>query len=311
MDNNADNQKDRATRLVCAELYKGGLLAANSILNDIQRRPFTAKKPEVGIDINLVAKHAEKAFQYHLKFALLAAGLTFLGIVFFPFSEVLSGFIIAAVVALITWKALYLNRNIALENFSKKSYNPDYQIEDILPESDVTKQGEGKSQNVIIFGGYFPFLGAGYRIGNWNFVIDTSKPAKSPNSESSQPKDITIDEVYNAVSEEIKKKNLPNVSDECILFADGKELQESFLLPTRIGEPIDNLDLNVLRSEGHKSLYEEYRAYYSTKYFDKMRATLFSAFLRFSKVGKEIFTECSFYVLPPIDEDKYNRLVAN
>lgn len=37
-----------------------------------------------------------------------------------------------------------------------------------------------------------------------------------------------------------------------------------------------------------------------------MRATLFSAFLRFSKVGKEIFTECSFYVLPPIDEDKYN-----
>lgn len=238
MDNNADNQKDRATRLVCAELYKGGLLAANSILNDIQRRPFTAKKPEVGIDINLVAKHAEKAFQYHLKFALLAAGLTFLGIVFFPFSEVLSGFIIAAVVALITWKALYLNRNIALENFSKKSYNPDYQIEDILPESDVTKQGEGKSQNVIIFGGYFPFLGAGYRIGNWNFVIDTSKPAKSPNSESSQPKDITIDEVYNAVSEEIKKKNLPNVSDECILFADGKELQESFCFQHESESPL-------------------------------------------------------------------------
>jgi len=34
--------------------------------------------------------------------------------------------------------------------------------------------------------------------------------------------------------------------------------------------------------------------------------TLLSSFLRFYKIGVELFIECNFYVLPPIDENKFN-----
>jgi hypothetical protein len=307
--------KDHATRLVCAKLYEGGLLTASSILKNIKPKPFKAKNPEVGINIDLVAKHAENAYWYHLKFTLLAAGLTLLGIILWINAQQtslsydgtrLSGLLIAVTTFLIIWKSRYSDRKIVLDNFSKISYNPNYKIEKNFLERNLTQQEERTKQNVIIFGGYFPFLGAGKKIGNWNFVIDTTTPSKSFNVKFSKPEDINIDELYKSVAEDIRKKNLPNIAGEYILFADGKELNNSFLLPTRVGEPINNLDPHLLFKEGHKGLYDEFRTYYRIKYYDSIRATLFSTYLRFSEVGKEIFVECSFFALPPIDENIYD-----
>jgi len=85
------------------------------------------------------------------------------------------------------------------------------------------------------------------------------------------------------------------------------------VLPNRIGEPIYNLDRDVLIREGHGSLYNDWRTYLCLQYHDKLRSTLFSTFLRFSKVGTDLFAECSFYILPPIDENRFNidRLALN
>jgi hypothetical protein len=61
-----------------------------------------------------------------------------------------------------------------------------------------------------------------------------------------------------------------------------------------------------IKSQGHGSLYDEYRTYASINYFDKVRSTLLSTFVRFLIIGKELFIECNFYVLPPIDENKFD-----
>jgi hypothetical protein len=91
------------------------------------------------------------------------------------------------------------------------------------------------------------------------------------------------------------------------LFADGNEVEKSsLLLQDRVRGPEENLDDKILIEEGHKNIYNDWRTYLVLKYHDKIRSTLFTTFLRFSKVGREIFTECNFYVLPPINETRYN-----
>jgi hypothetical protein len=305
---NPDAEEYRSTRLVCAKLYEGGLLNSYSILNGIKRRPFAGKSPEFELNINLIIKHAEKAFQYHLNFALIAAGLTFLGLIFYAADlGILSHIFLIATIVLLSWKSLYLNRTIALNNFSKKSFNPAYRINDLLVEHNIITPDDELGQNVIVFGDYFPFLGTGHRARNWNFVIDTTKQAKNPINEVNFPKDISIEEIYTSVSQKIQEKCLPNLSWSYVLFADGNELDKTeFLLPDRVGDPIRHLDADALFSEGHRDNYKDYRTYMNIRYYDKVRSTLFSTFLRFSKTGKEIFAECSFYILPPIDENKYN-----
>jgi len=302
-----DANEYRSTRLVCAKLYEGGLLSCYLIINSIKKRPFFGRSPEFELNMDLIARHAEKAFQYHLNYALAEVGLALLALVFSYINTIFSGLFVAAGIILICWKSLYQNRNIALNNFSNKLFNPAYNLDGLLAQYNLVETNFDIKQNVITFGGYLPFLGAGIRAWNWNFLIDTSKPAKKPGDQVDSPEELTIEELYNETIKGIRKKDLPNISCEYILFADGNEIEKSeLLLPKRVGEPVDNLDPEVLVNEGHKNIYNDWRTYICLKYHDKIRSTLFSTFLRFSRVGKDIFAECSFYILTPINENKYN-----
>ncbi len=331
MEEDIKRQVDNATRIICAKLYQGGLSSANSILNDIIKRPLVGKSPEYGIDIDLIEVEARKAVKYHLQYHILSAIFMFMGIISLSlYDKTLSWLATFSAIALITWKMLYLNRAEAVKKFSKLSYKSKIFSKYHSLDYESNRQDD---QNVVIFGGYYPFLGAGTRTGYWDFVIDTSKPSKTLTLESLEPIEISIKELYEDASKKLSSIGLPNVYDRWILFADGNELEKKFLRPRKpddpidftdldsavffspehknyleqvVGEPIENLGPQELFSDGHGDLSNEYRAYYTIRYFDKARGTLFSTFLRFSRVGKKIFAECSFYFLPPIDENRYD-----
>ncbi|MDD2756030.1 MAG: hypothetical protein PHS80_10930 [Methanothrix sp.] len=203
--------------------------------------------------------------------------------------------------------AYWYHRDIALNNFSKRSFNPGYNLNNLLINHGIFGSEEAKSQNVVVFGDYYPFLGAGDKTKNWNFVVDSTKKNKIAAHAENIASKIEIGEIYNQVYNSISKKNLPNISLRYILFADGNELDKSkFLLSNNKSDPVISLDENLIFEEGHKSIYNEYRTYIKIEYLDKVRTTLFSTFLRFSMTGDELFGECNFHVLPPIDENKYN-----
>jgi hypothetical protein len=250
MNNQTPIEKDHATRLICAKLYEGGLSWTNKILRGLEREPFVGRSPEIGMDVGLISQHAEKAIKYHLDYAMIAAGLAILGIIAYFFNSMISGIIFAIDVALISMKSKYLDRKIALENFSKKSYNLNYKL-----EGSTVSQGAGAEvaeQNLIIFGDYYPFIGAGYRMSNWNLVVDTSKPSTTlPSNDSSFPTDFTEKEMYEAVFAEIQSKELPNISHKFLLFADGKELDSTFLLPHIANDkPLSLLDPELVKRCG-------------------------------------------------------------
>jgi hypothetical protein len=302
--NNFD--EDRSTRLVCAKLYEGGLSNSFFILNQIRNRPFVARSPEFGLNIDLIEKHAEKAFASHLQFQLAAALLIIFGWISYSINPTISALLVVA--AVIVNRATYLyHRNIALNNFSRGSFNPGYNLNNLLIDHGILGSEEAKAQNVVVFGDYYPFLGAGDKTKNWNFVVDSTKKNKIATLAENLSSKIEISEIYNQVYDSISKKSLPNISLRYILFADGNELDKSeFLLSTDKSDPVRSLDENLIFVEGHKSIYNEYRTYIKIEYLDKVRTTLFSTFLRFSMTGDELFGECIFHVLPPIDENKYN-----
>lgn len=376
METNKDKIDPRSTRLVCAKLYEGGLLCSYKILNSIKRKPFKGKSPEFELDIDRVTKEAEAAFKYHMKFALMAVVLSFLGLIFsmymydyssfelwqylyYGYSEqfgfvqfMFYAFSISAI-CLLLLKPVH-DRSTALENFSKGHFNPKFD-ENISSETQngiestltkfcdwitrsnvIIEEDKGDSQNVILFGDYFPFLGAGVKTRNWNFVTDLTKPKKSLESlvesqnnreKGSKISELSLKDLYKAVYDRIDAKNLPNISYKFILFADGnKEDEVDFLLKDRLKPCAYNKKLRLLtdqllnkstenaQPENIKSFFEiceegifkDYRTYFSISHLDENRSTLFSTFLRFSKIEKELFAECSFYVLTPINENIYN-----
>lgn len=352
--NKEENKNDpRSTRLVCAKLYEGGLFSAYEILNSIKRRPFKGKSPEFELDIDKIIQHAETAFTHHMQYTLIAIILSFMALISYRFNTTLSSVFAISAICLLSLKHIW-DRYIAFKHFSKESYDEDYNLKKHLDESNLIKvltksfceflirnnikpeKDEGKNQNVVIFGDYFPFLGAGKRTRNWNFVTDLSKPKKnleslleSQNNEEKESiiNELSVRELYEVVYERIKNKNLPNLSYKFILFADGnKEDELGFLLNDR-KKPctyIENLDLLTDKSEDKsraniqpesieslfeickEGIFKDYRTYLNISHHDKNRSTLFSTFLRFSKIEKELFAECSFYVLTPIDESIYN-----
>ncbi|WP_292372909.1 hypothetical protein [Methanosarcina sp. UBA411] len=375
--NKEENKIDpRSTRLVCAKLYEGGLLCSYKILSSIKRKPFKGKSPEFELDIDRITKEAEAAFKYHMKFALMAVVLSFLGLIFsiymydyssfelwqylyYGYSEqfgfvqfMFYAFSISAI-CLLLLKPVH-DRSIALGNFSKGHFNPKFDknissetqngIESILTKlcdwitrsNVIIEEDKGNSQNIILFGDYFPFLGAGIKTRNWNFVTDLTKQKKGLGSlvefqnnqeKGSKISELSLKELYEAVCDRIDAKNLPNLSYKFILFADGnKEDEVGFLLRDRLKPCTYNKQLQLLtdqllnksvendQSENIKSffdiceegIFKDYRTYFNISHLDKNRSTLFSTFLRLSKIEKELFAECSFYVLTPIDENIYN-----
>lgn len=265
------------------------------------------------------------------------------------------------------------DRNIAFEKFSKENFKPEFSKDtssDIqngtasiltkfcswLTQNNIkSEEDERNPQNVIIFGDYFPFLGAGIRIRNWNFVTDLSKPKKDlkplskpknkekegnkeeeENKEEKKDKDgeISLGELYKAVYNKINTKKLPNLSYQYILFADGNRSDEinsllkdkskpctyhknlKLLTDQLVGESKESIQSESIESYFEickEGVFKNCRTYFYISHQDKNRSTLFSTLLRFSKIEKELFAECSFYVLTPIDENIYNidRLPRN
>lgn len=300
-----DAKEYHSTRLVCAKLYEGGLFSSYDILNSIKKSPFKGKSPEFELNINLVNKHVKTAYRYHLTLALTALILSFLGLISYN-NTILSCMFSIPAICILLLKPVY-DKHIALNHFSRKSFNPYYNLSSTSIQDNKIKSDNDMGQNVIVFGGYSPFLGAGHRIKSRNFIIDLSKLQNGQADEQNNSDTLSIEDLYTAVNHEIESKKLPNVSLNYLLFADGKEIDRvDFLLPTKLGKPIENLDLDTLFSKGNKDIFKDYRAYINIRYHDKTRSTLLSAFLRFSEVGKEIFTEYSFYFLPPVDEDIFD-----
>ena len=211
------------------------------------------------------------------------------------------------------YELIYLRWSIT-HQFFKKSYNPNFQpnlplfrvfLQPVIAFFKLHIIEPSPTQNIIISGGYAPFLGTGGEISQWTLAIDR-KPDKDKPKEVGRI-DIPVDEFYKAADQEVASLNLPNLERLSHLFVRGFELEvDGKILANLKTPPVNILPENEIWTLGQESLSNECRAYRLYRYVDNERDQVLSYFLRFYNVGSITFVESSTHILPCIDRRRYS-----
>ncbi|MBK7920022.1 MAG: hypothetical protein IPJ94_27950 [Chloroflexi bacterium] len=306
---------NRSTRMIAGTAYKNGLTGSLDLLNRLRSGPHKANSPESGLDLDIIAGHAANAASITLAFSVAGIVMWILGwlllINTLSFLAIIFHFIGSA---LIIYEMIYLrwsNARLFLRHNYDSTLKPDAKF--LKPLSTMfehqilqkTIQPE-PNQNVITFGGYRPFLGAGIRISGWTLSIER-KPAKDSNADHNTHINIPLHQFYQAADEAVKNLELRDIKQNLCLFVNGYELEpDEVLLKSRDSHPLATLPEERIQDFFDSDLLIDKRAYQLFSYHDKVRDNLLSYFLRFYNIGAITFVETSVHTLTNVDQSRYS-----
>ena len=163
------------------------------------------------------------------------------------------------------------------------------------------------ADNVIIYGGFSPFVGAGFDHGGWSFAVNVRKPSKEL-GRSKLPKPFPLTELYECVEQNLHDLNLRDLVIEDKLFVNGEVLRSVDgllpLLPDRFGRPVGHLEPGTVAGyiqQGDSPV----RHYKCIQRVDWGGELVISVFLRFRKTKDYLYSEASYFVAPPLKREYY------
>ena len=212
----------QATRLLCGNALLGGSGFRRRVLNFFENKR-TAVAPEYGLDVwllvNVCASVEARVRAYAFGFAglgivafLVAVGSPTLGI----------SLLVLASGAL--WFIRWRGEQKLARSFCREMFSPeqaagqfvaglDHEITDALPRD---------RQNVIVYKGFIPFVGAGLDLNGWSFVTSVDKP-KVPGELIKQ---FTADELDAALNSGLSRLEIPDLECRKIYFVRGIDIRE-------------------------------------------------------------------------------------
>lgn len=311
------------------------------LLDRIRRSPLTAISPEAGIDLERVGFHAAQAVALGTIATAIALVLMLIhanDLGYFQYLGLAGGFLsyivdqvtnltgadryfswdfrapglslgVVLMAGVLAFESIVLLWYMQTRNFKRDNYNPQFKLP--LPEGLVNffraRGGPNDpEQNVVVFGGFQPFVGSGEALRDWQFVMDLSR-TKTDHNHDDLPS-ISLTEIYNCVDEAIQKRGLPFLKQQERVYANGDELiGNQHILPTTTTRPISRLDWSIVHQKAEKTpVAAEDRVYRVYSYEDTRHDTTTSAFLHLARYGNNLYVESAFRVLLPINEDIYN-----
>ncbi|HET7437759.1 MAG TPA: hypothetical protein VFN10_23845 [Thermoanaerobaculia bacterium] len=290
-----------ATRLMCATAAIGGSFRRRAMLAH-WRRKGGAIAPEVGVDIELVAQVCAAAEQRELGYEILFVALLIaLPLVMrVPYAIPAVGVLMVAAF----FGKRYAERWKLAQPFTREAWDP----ENVRREfgADITRDiREGLSsadQNLMVYRGFTPFVGAGMTVNGWTMLVDTTKAAQSFGTiEKTEP--VAIPELYDKALSALKALHVPGCEIHDAVFVSGVEIRNNReMLPNVFGRPAQRVSQTTIErlradnSDAHARWYPWVRVY------DWENDIALSVFLRFHLQGKHLFIEVSRHLLTPLGE---------
>lgn len=330
---------DKSTRIISGSAYRKGIRSGLEILGKLRAGRYKAKSPESGLNLDTIATHAAQAISISLTFVILIAGVWILKSIFIglisganslawqansQFGHQFWRFIAEAFRVLnislgivgalaVAYEKVYLRWSIP-RKFLRKNYRKNTNISILEPlDSKIVKplsktlknrvllSSSRKSQNVITFGGFRPFLGAGEKVAGWSLSI----PRTSMDGHTTV--NIPLYDFYKVVEDEVEGKNLPNIQKTSKLYVNGLELEvDGQILKSVASRPVAKLPENQIWALAQSNKLNNKRVYRIYRYYDRERDMMLSYFLRFYNVGSVTFAEGVTYTLPSIDRDRFS-----
>jgi hypothetical protein len=305
-------QHTEATRLLAAAAYHDGGYR-RKVLHEIQDQPFRAFSPELGIDRRTILAHCVAGQRRErwrdaallLCWLPLVAGGFLVNLVSYPeelplvieyhaaalLSTIGLGFAVALAGTLLTHH-FTLARRFSRARFAASGEAP--------PSTE--------RQNVVVYGGFSPFIGAGLDLGGWSFTVNLER-GKPGLGDETRPDGFDIADLYRAVEEAVARLEFDGLRMDDRLFVDGRSVRDDRrFLPRMFKRPVTTIDRSVVEQyRGHPA--QAVRHYLCIEITDWDGEIVLSTFLRFQKSASKLFVEASYFFVPPL-KAKYYELDA-
>jgi hypothetical protein len=323
---------NHANRMLSGSAYRRGLRSGLDLLGKLRSGRCKARSPEANLDLEQIATHASRSVLITLAFSAAALGIFVLqrllmlasgaavmgdGVYVWMGASLPSVILTLIGSGLIAYELIYL-RWANARRFLRRDYMPGEHKHVLRPErmKEHSLAGWLKNQildadavqNVVTFGGYTPFVGAGRRISGWTMAVER-KPDPAALDEDEEERhhiDIPVADFYRAVDEAVEKAQLPRLQVSSLLFVKGEELEADGEVLTQLGKrPASRLPDGRLLGLGQGDLTSGMRFYRSYRYIDTARDMMLSYYLRFYNVGAVTFIEGTAYTLTSVDQERY------
>jgi hypothetical protein len=326
----ANHDITEATRCLCATVHRDRKLC-DQILEEFLEEDYKAIGVCHGIDIPLVLKNCLFARKRRGNLSILLNGLSIIAFTAFTswlLAPVLGMdentslniivccyFLASIVVFMYELKTRYriVGRTFSRRNFSRAIFNSDklskllekFKIDDYIFDK-IERAQETQNANVIIYGGFSPFIGAGINIGSWSFSIDISRGKDEIGKSTKVPLSFKAIDLLEYVTNSVKDLKLEKLEIDDNLYVSGREIrdQEEFLF-NELKRPITKIEIDRMNYfiENPTNSIRHYRCIKVVGYKSE---TILSIFYNFSIIGQSLFVEVNYYLLTPVSDDYKN-----
>lgn len=183
-----------------------------------------------------------------------------------------------------------LSRDLTAKAFARKPRNPPSKT--AVPD------------NVVVYGGFSPFVGSGYDLTGWSFTVNLERA--KPDFGETGPEPFEIDELYKALRKGFERLDIDGLSILDRLFVDGRSIREDRrFLPTKFSRPVTRVSPAIVeeyRSQRSRTV----RHYLCLVISDWSGEIVLSTFIRAQKSASKLFIETSYFLLPPLKRQYYD-----
>jgi hypothetical protein len=309
------------TRLLCAAAYLDRKFRELVIKNCCDNR-HQALGACFGLDMPTVVRHCRRAkriFGKRTLFLFLPGLIAWIALFAFmgsPDGQAAALGWLTIVYFLCFGICLYFEsraRAIVTHNFMRGNFEP----EKSLSTNDISVDSIRAAEvgNTVIYSGFSPFVGSGENIGAWSFALDLRKRANpTPVSSGSgsnvsselsaiELENITLETLYARVARDISAIGLDRVTLQDKLYVNGRDIRDDTrFLSHPLDRPRYRVDDQVVADAMFKQEEKQLRHYRCIRVVDWSGELVLSIFLRFSKLGHNLFVEASYFLLTPIAE---------
>lgn len=302
-----ERRMTESTRYLCAAVQIDEKFC-DQILEEFLEEDYTAIGICHGVDIPTVIKSCllakTRRNERNNRLYIFLSCLFLLGL-FFPLNLYIYCLIIYSMAWIIVFSYESESRyKIVGKYLLKNNFNPEFiNSQQVSPEQEqkLKEISESQDANVIIYGGFSPFVGSGLNINGWSFAVDINK-GKEKGIHTKQPIDFAVSELYDYITDSIQNLGLHNLSIEDNLYinGNGQELRDGkIFLPQDMMRPNTRVE-DYLIQFFIENPTDSIRHYRCLRVTDWKGEIILSIFLRLSKIGQSLFIEANYYLLTPL-----------
>jgi hypothetical protein len=301
-----DPARSDTTRYLCAAAHFDDRFA-RQVIGQVAGNPHRAVVPSLGVDLGTVLRHCFAARRRQVLRDVLITAIV-LGIlpIVLDFRN-LTGFRDAAVLvvlaAIVAFTERWVSRyRVAARQLSRGAFDPTRAPWLTAEEKQQVDRVQASVHgNISVYGTYSPFVGSGSAQGGWSFAVNLAK-GKEPAGRNVRlaPKPFEVQELYQAVQQDIEELGLAGLLIEDRLLVDGQSIRDDTrFIQDRMAQPVTTIGAERLRELVHTPDLQN-RAYQCVRMQDWRGDLVLSVFINFTRRGSGLLAEVQHYLLAPV-----------